>query len=643
VYNIYNINRDIIIENLQKTGGLRVHILTGNSPYAHWQSLPLNSVSVKDGFWAHKQTINRSVSLRTGYRKLHEFGNFDNLRFAAGLAKGEYKGPAFMDSDVYKWLEAVAYDLARSPDAELKKMASEAIDLVAATQQPDGYINSYWQYVKPDERWRHLDWGHELYCAGHLFEAAVAFHRATGETRLLNIARRLADHIISTFVPSKQLAACGHPEVELALVELYRETGEKRYLDQALFFINQRGKNKMGKQSGPASPGYFQDRVPVREANIVEGHAVRQLYLTSGVTDIYMETGEQTLLDAMNRLWIDMTGTKMHLTGGFGARHELEAFGEAYELPSDRCYCETCATIAAIMWNWRMLLATGEARYADLMERCLYNGFLSGVSADGQRYFYVNPLMSRGGIERPEWYNCACCPPNVMRQIAMIGNYVASVDNKGVQVHQYIPSTVKTKFADLGIKTDYPMKGKITFTVKNSNSDKAWQLSLRIPQWCYGAILQLNGKKVPAAKKTGYISIKRLWHKGDIIELELPMHPNLIAVNPRVDAVRSSLAIEYGPFVYCLEEIDQEPEINFNDIRITQKAELKAVWRKDLLGGIMAITVQGKLVDDTWGNRLYGRINKKKPSARDINLTAIPYFAWANRGPGAMRVWIPIL
>lgn len=618
-----------------------MHVLTGNSSHTHWQSLPLKNVSVSDGFWKRKQSINRKISLRNGYKKLHEFGNFDNLKFAAGLTKGEFRGPVFMDSDVYKWLEAVAYDLARSPDTELMKMASEAIDLVAAAQQPDGYINSYWQYVKPDERWVNLDWGHELYCAGHLFEAAVAFHRATGEKRLLDIACRFADHIISIFGHDKRHAAGGHPEVELALVELYRETGEKRYLDQALFFINQRGKNIMGKKSGPASPGYFQDRVPVREATIVEGHAVRQLYLTSGVTDVYMETGEQALLDTMNRLWSDMTGTKMHLTGGFGARHELEAFGEAYELPSDQCYCETCATIAAIMWNWRMLLATGEARFADLMERCLYNGFLSGVSEDGQRYFYVNPLQSRGGIERPEWYNCACCPPNVMRQIAMIGSYVTTVDNKGIQVHQYIPSTVKTEFADIRIETDYPWKGDIRISIGKNKSNKAWSLSLRIPQWCERAIMRINGKKVTTAKKNDYITTKRIWHEGDVIELEFPMHPGFIAANPRVDSIRSSLAIEYGPMVYCLEEADQEPGLNFFDIRISPKAELKAVWRKDLLNGVVAITVPGKIIDDVWGSQLYGKENKTKPPSRDVKLTAVPYFKWANRGPGAMRVWIP--
>ncbi|MEA3345793.1 MAG: glycoside hydrolase family 127 protein, partial [Chloroflexota bacterium] len=383
-----------------------MHVSTQTSSHARWRTLPLGDISITGGIWAQKQALNRQVSLRHGYEQLERAGNFNNLRLAAGSGEGEYQGPVFMDSDVYKWLEALACDLANVRDPEVKRMADETIDLLVAAQQADGYLNSYYQVVRPDKRWTDLDHDHELYCAGHLFEAAVAMHRATGDERLLDIARRFADHIDSMFGPGRREGAPGHPEIELALVELYRETGERRYLDLAAFFIDQRGRGVMGGY-GRYGPEYHQDRVPVRQATVVEGHAVRQLYLTAGVTDVYLETGEQALFEALTQLWHDMTTRKMHITGGFGARFVGESFGEAYELPSDRCYCETCASIASMMWNWRMLLATGEPRYADVLERSLYNGFLSGVSLDGRRYFYVNPLQSRGGIERAEWYSCA--------------------------------------------------------------------------------------------------------------------------------------------------------------------------------------------------------------------------------------------
>ena len=337
-----------------------------------------------------------AVSLITGYAQLEKSGNFNNLRLAAGAGEGDYRTPMFMDSDVYKWLEAVGYELAADPNPTLEEMANHAIDLLEAAQADDGYLDSYWQVVKPDQRWTDIEHGHELYCAGHLFQAAVAYPRGTGDRRLLDIACRVADNIDGVFGPDKRHSTPGHPEIEMGLIELYRETGEKRYLDLAIFFLDERGQGHLKPIYRWTPTKYYQDHVPVRDASTMEGHAVRQLYLTAGVTDAYLETGEQALFDAMLRQWHDMTERKMYITGGLGALHEGEAFGEPYELPNDSCYCETCAQIASIMWSWRMLLATGESRYADLLEQTLYNGFLSGISLDGQRYFYVNPLLSRG-------------------------------------------------------------------------------------------------------------------------------------------------------------------------------------------------------------------------------------------------------
>ncbi|MEJ5310825.1 MAG: beta-L-arabinofuranosidase domain-containing protein [Anaerolineae bacterium] len=623
-----------------------MHVSTTKSLYARWRTLPVGKVKLTGGFWFEKQAINRRVSLRHGYRMLVQSGNLNNLRLAVGAGEGAYRGPVFMDSDVYKWLEAASLDLANDRDPELEALVDEVIALVAAAQQPDGYINSYYQVnKKPEDRWTNLDHDHELYCAGHLFEAAVAHHRATGKRELLDVACRFADCIDGIFGPGKRDGAPGHPEIELALVELYRESGEQRYLNLAIFFIDARGKGRM-RGYGRWGAAYHQDHVPVREALEVVGHAVRQLYLTAGVADAYLETGEQALMDALLRLWHDATARKMHLTGGYGARHEGEAFGHAYELPSDECYCETCAAIAAMMWNWRMLLATGDPRYADTLERSLYNGFLSGVSLDGQRYFYVNPLQSRGGIARPEWYGCACCPPNVMRQIALVGNYMATTDETGIQVHQYASATIEAAVGDervvLQMDTRYPWEGHVRVTVAETRSGE-WTLAFRVPGWCNHAALWLNGDIIAGGASDGnYVTLTRAWQPGDVVELDLEMHPRLTAPNPRVDAIRGSLAIERGPLVYCLEEEDQEAGVDLLDVRLLPDAELEAEWRDDLLGGVVTVSAEGYVADvQDWETALYRPVPVLETIARPVKLLAVPYYAWANRTPGTMRVWIP--
>ncbi len=623
-----------------------MQICTKNSPYAHLKTISLQNVSVTDGFWSRRQSINHQMSLKHAFRKLEDSGNFNNLKLAAGSGEGEYRQPVFMDSDIYKWLEAVSYELINCPDSELEAMADHAIDLLAAAQQEDGYLNSYFQVVEPDKKWTELAMGHELYCAGHLFEAAVAHHRATGQTKLLDIACRFADHIDATFGPAKGDAVPGHPEVELALVELYRETGEKRYLNLAGFFIDQRGHGKMIGRT-PFQNGYHQDRVPVRDAGTVQGHAVRQLYLTAGIADVYLETGEQALLEVLNRLWRDMTAHKMHITAGFGARHEGESFGETYELPNDRCYCETCAAIANMMWNWRMLVITGEARYAELLERSLYNGFLSGISLDGQRYFYVNPLLSRGGIERPEWYGCACCPPNVMRQIAMLAHYVATTNNDSLQIHQYISTTIEANLNDrrpvkVSLETDYPWVGQVSLTIQETDGSP-WELALRIPSWCREANVQIGGEIIDVSASQGdYARINRAWQAGDVVVLKLLLQPRFIEPNPRVDATRSSVAIERGPLVYCLEEEDQPTGVNLWDVQVDPAAPLKTMRREDLLDGVVVIEAQGKATDmSRWEDTLYRTLTTENQSPQPVKLTAVPYYAWANRASGAMRVWIP--
>ncbi|HVO43283.1 MAG TPA: beta-L-arabinofuranosidase domain-containing protein [Aggregatilineales bacterium] len=606
--------------------------------------LPLESVAFTGGFWAHWQAINRQVTLQHGYQMLEQAGNFDNLRIAAGLKQGQFRGMVFQDSDVYKWLEAVAYELHVHPDPDLRQQADAVIDLVGAAQMPDGYINSYVQVVEPDGRWADLDFGHELYCAGHLFQAAAAYYRATHTTKLLDIAVCFADRIGSTFGPDKRQGTCGHPEVEMALVELYRVTGKSAYVDLAKFFIDQRGKGVMRGLNWMKAE-YHQDRVPVRQQDIVEGHAVRAMYLNAGVADLYLETGEKALFDALDRQWEDMVSGKMFITGGLGSRYEGESFGDAYELPADRCYCETCAAIGSVMWNWRMLMITGEGRFADLMERTLYNGVLSGLALDGKHFFYMNPLLSRGGYAREEWYAVACCPPNLMRLLGSLAQYAVTRDGTGLQVHLYNTGTVNAVLPSgtrviLGLETDYPWQGQVRFTIKEADRS-TWRLRLRLPEWCPQAAVTINGQPVEKPViDSGYVVLEHGWMPGDVVDLMLPMEAYLIEAHPRVDAVRDSLAIQRGPILYCL-EASSHPDINLLDVYLDERALLQAAWNA-ALGGFMAIHASGYELKEEWQDRLYRRLSRREAaSGRPITLEAIPYYAWANRGANTMRVWVP--
>jgi len=637
---------------------------TMQSPFARWKTMDLKSVSLNEGFWTKKQTVNRRISLYFGFEMLTKAGNFDNLRIAAGSIQAHYRGYVFLDSDIYKWLEAVAWELGKEPDEELSLMADQAISLIAAAQRPNGYINSYVQTREPPEPWMDLDNGHELYCAGHLFQAAVAFQRAMGDSRLLDIACRFADYICSVFGPDKRHGACGHPEIEMALVELYRITGEPRYLVLAEFFIDQRGKNIM-KGHRSYGPEYHQDHVPVRQVKEAAGHSVRQLYLASGVTDLYLETGEQALLEAMLCLWKDITETKLYITGGLGSRFDGEAFGDPYELPTDQCYCETCAAIASFMWNWRMLLTTGEGRHADQMERALYNNILASPALDGKHYFYINPLMLREAKylrfssdlpssevfipdQRPEWHDCACCPPNVMRIFASFAHYLATRDMKGIQIHHFAPADIRCDLTSgqsikLNMLTEYPWQGNIRMQIVESG-DSSWELSLRIPEWSHNPIISINGEVIREFRlEKGYLVLERKWQAGDVIELELSMEAMFVASNPRIDATRGCSAIQRGPIVYCLEDKDQEIKGCLLDVEIDKDQPLSTRWDGALLDGVMVVEAAGQFIDsESWREHLYQPATSPVLEIpRPTRLVAIPYFAWGNRVIGGMRVWVP--
>ncbi|HEX2701968.1 MAG TPA: beta-L-arabinofuranosidase domain-containing protein, partial [Solirubrobacteraceae bacterium] len=521
-------------------------------------------VVIRDGLLADRQRVNREITLLRGAEELERAGTFDNLRIAAGLMSGERRGMVFSDSDVYKWLEALAWEIGRAPSPELEALARETIDLVAAAQEPDGYLNSWCQVVDPDWRWTDMKMGHELYCAGHLIQAGVAFARATGDTSLLTVACRFADLIDESFGSDARIAIDGHPGIEVALVELYRQTGASRYLKLADTLTTRRGAGMFAGDRFDLS--YYQDAEPVRGARSMAGHAVRALYLAAGVTDLYTETGDAELLASMLLQWDELASKKTYLTGGIGSRHDGEAIGDPYELPPDRAYCETCAAIASIMWNWRLLLVTGQSHFADLLERTLYNGFLSGLSLDGGSFFYTNPLQSRNGKRRHSWHPVACCPPNIMRLLASLHHYLATTSDSGVQLHQYASSTIRAVVSEAGtvelaVETGYPWSGSVIVEVV-ACGDAEWTLSLRVPGWARGAVL--DGQPVAS----GYAELTRRWRAGDRVVLELDVSPRLTAPNPRIDAVRGCLALERGPVVYCFEDGDLPAGVSLADVAL---------------------------------------------------------------------------
>ncbi|MGW1626708.1 glycoside hydrolase family 127 protein [Streptomyces sp. NPDC002172] len=613
------------------------------------------AATIDAGFWHDRRTTNARVSLPQGPDLLESAGNLHNLRLAAGTAEGGFRGAyPFVDTDVYKWLEAAAWQLADEDDELLAAEVERIVALVADAQQPDGYLNTWFQLVKGGERYQDLRWGHELYCAGHLIQAAVAHHRSTGRPELLDVARKFADHIDSVFgLPGsgKPLDGIdGHPEIETALVELYRETGERRYLDLAGYFVDRHGH---GLLDGDA---YSQDRVPLREATNVEGHAVRQLYLLAAAADLATETGEAELRSAGERLWHAMTTTKTHLTGGLGAHHDKEDFGDPYELPNERAYCETCAAIASVQWSWRMALLTGEARYSDLIERTLYNGFLAGVSLDGERWLYVNPLQVRDGhtdtggdqsARRTRWFRCACCPPNVMRLLASLPHYLASGDEQGLQIHQFVTGTYTADRVRVRAETDYPWHGTVAFTVEETPADAPWTLSLRIPQWCREFRVRCGEETYDSPVDDGWLRLSRTWAPGDRVVLELVLEPRLTAADPRVDAVRGCVAIERGPLVHCLEQADH-PGGGLDDIVLDPSRPLAVKHRPDLLGGVTTVVAAGRrrpLPDRGWWPYAPATAPATGPAAESdgepVELTAVPYHVWANREDGSMRVWLP--
>ncbi len=503
-----------------------------SSKHAGLRPLPMGAFELGEGFWSQRQRLNSEESLPHGLRMLETAGNLDNLRNAAHR-DGPFRGPVFMDSDVYKWLEAAAWELGRVPDAGLRQRVDEVIALVAAAQSPDGYINSHIQLTNPAARWADLAHGHELYCTGHLVQAGIAMSRATGDDALLLIAERAVACAKAVFGENGRVGVPGHPEIEGALVELYRHTRDETYLELASFFLDQRGHGLI-RTGRFYEPAYYQDRVPIRESSTIEGHAVRAVYLLSGVVDVYLETGETALLEAAQRQWDDMVRHKQYVTGALGSRAFSESFGEPYDLPAATAYAETCAAIGNIFWNWRMLLATGESRYADQIEWTLFNAVLPGIGMDGTSFLYENPLSSRGDRARESWFACACCPPNLMRLIASLPHYFATSDEDGVQVHQFASGALTHGDVVLDVRTGYPWSETVTLQVRDAPA-RDWELSLRLPSWCRQPTVSLNGVVTEANSRCGYATISRRWNAGDVVVLRLPMPARFVSGHPLIE------------------------------------------------------------------------------------------------------------
>ena len=595
------------------------------------------------------QRRNASASMPLALQQLVAAGNLDNIRLAihadeTATAEHDgakrprnlgpvhpvpglgYQGPVFMDSDIYKTLEAIGWELANGPRPDLSDFAADTISLLAKAQRPDGYLNSYVQ-ASGEPRYSRLAVSHEMYCAGHLIQAAIAMRRGTGDTSLLAIATRFADQLVSEFAGEGK-GLDGHPVIETALAELYRETGNRAYLDLASQFTEQRGYGLAG-DSGMGRR-YLQDHMPVRDSATEVGHAVRALYLEAGVTDVAAETHDDELLQSSARRWTDMVAAKTSLTGGNGSRHVDEGFGDRFELPPDRAYNETCAAIASFQWSWRLLLATGDPKYADHMERVLYNGFGAAISAEGDRFFYVNPLQRREDHfekddpgRRREWFTCACCPPNIMRLLASIQHYLATVDGETLYVQQYAAAWLRGAGLDIEVATDYPWSGVVTLRVLAAPPAER-EVALRIPAWsAVTGVTVNNSSERMVPPRQGYLRLRRRWRRGDTIRLRLDVAPRWTRPDRRVDAMRGCAAIERGPLVYCFEQADQS--VPLDELAVSPGSPL--TQRPFVIEGI------GRTVQVTAA--AHGA------SVSDDRAVAIPYFQWDNRGPGAMRVWVP--
>ena len=617
--------------------------------------VPFTSVKLTDNFWAPRIKLNHEVTIPIALKHCYSTGRVDNFLFAANIKQGEFcTDYPFDDTDIYKIIEGASYSLQTIPDTKLDAQIDSLIDYIGKAQEPDGYLYTN-RTINPEkthawagkERWEmESDLSHELYNSGHLFEEAVAHFQATGKRSLIDIAIKNADLLVETFGPGKLLRSPGHQVVEMGLVKMYRVTGKKEYLDLAKFFIDSRGQN-----SPHARGEYSQDHLPVTEQTEAVGHAVRATYLYSGMADVAAITGDTAYLNALDKIWNNIVTTKLYITGGIGATAGHEGFGPEYELPNMSAYNETCASIGSIYWNYRMFLLNGDSKYFDVLEQTLYNGMIDGVSLNGDRFFYPNPLESMGQHSRSEWFGCACCPSNVCRFIPSVPGYIYGQTDDRIYVNLYIQNSVslemKGKKVELEQITGYPWKGDVKVRINQSPAE-TYTIALRIPSWAQNEVLpgnlyafsdgkipaidvKINGKYEAFQIEKGYAILEKEWRKGDEIQISLPMEPRRVKADSRVKDNTGKMALMRGPMIYCVEWPDFESKRVLNLV-LPAEAELKTTFKPDFLGGVSVIEGKGSSVKKTEDGKLVDS---------PVNITAIPYFTWANRGSGEMAVWLP--
>ena len=632
--------KDQGIENLTK------------SPHAKLRDIPVRAVTIQSGFWARRREINVTKSIPTMHDLLEANGRMNNFRRLVGKSDAAQSGPVFSDSDVYKWTEAAGFVLQSGDRPALRAMAEKIIDQVVAVQEPGGYLNTYYQDDRKSLRMltQTQTTGHELYNIGHMLQGAIAYYRGTGDRKLLDAGIRFVnDFLLPNYGPApKRPIVSGHPEIELALIELYRITGDKRHLDLAGYILQGDARMELPERRTI----YMFSGTPFTARTKLEGHAVRAMYACCGATDYYMETGDPSYWKTLNTLWNDMTNTKMYVTGGVGSRSDGEAFGDAYELPNFRAYGESCAAIGNMMWNWRMLAATGDAKFTDVIERALYNGINSGMSLNGTLYCYRNPLAfdpSTGDKIRNPWYDVTCCPPNLERTFASLPGYFYSTSNDGIYVHLYDNSELDWHLesgAGLKItqKTNYPWDNSVDIAVTPAQAAE-FIFYLRIPGWADRAQVTVNGKTWTGAKPGEYLPIKRRWSAGDAVRLQMEIGPQVIEANPHVADDTGRVAIQRGPLIYCLEELDQPGGVSLSDVAVNpgRTPEFQSEFKSDLLGGVMVLHHTGVVYEGSDSrNVLYARYSGEPSKTRRVPLTFIPYYAWANREATSMQVWTPL-
>lgn len=631
--------------------------ITGNAQINHGYPIdpvPFTSVKVTDSFWGQRLQASREVTIPLAFSKCEETGRYENF-IKAAHPSDTYKveGFSFDDTDVYKTIEGASYSLQTYPDKKLQKYIDSILVIVAGAQEPDGYLYTA-RTMNPKhphnwagkERWVAVEnLSHEFYNLGHMVEGAVAHYQATGKRNFLDIAIKYADCVCREIGngPEQKKYVPGHQIAEMALVKLYMVTGDKKYLDQAKFFLDTRGYTSR-------KDAYSQAHKPVVEQDEAVGHAVRAVYMYSGMADVAAITGDSSYIKAIDKIWDNIVSKKIYITGGIGARHAGEAFGNNYELPNLSAYCETCAAIGNVYMNYRLFLLHGDAKYFDVLERTLYNGLISGVSLDGGSFFYPNPLSSNGKYSRKPWFGCACCPSNISRFIPSLPGYVYAVKDDQVYVNLFLSNKAELKVDKKKIileqETDYPWKGDIRLKIAQGNQN--FTMRLRIPGWVRGNVLpgdlyayadnqkpvyqvSVNGQTVESDVNNGYLSIARKWKKGDVVEVHFDMLPRIVKANPKVEADRGRIAVERGPIVYCAEWPDNR--FNVHSVLLNQHPQFKVTEKPELLYGINQLTTDAQALSYDMAGKLV---------AKDVELTLIPYYAWAHRGEGDMEVWLPI-